>query len=54
MNKVITIVNEETNNEVAMTVTTKTMQSTLLRIASISGLKAIVQPDPNGDDAEDY
>ena len=54
MNKQIVIIDEEHSQEVEMTVTTKAMQSTLLRIASISGLKAMVKPDPSGDDSVEY
>ena len=53
MNKKITIIDSETNERVTLTVTTKSLQSNLLRIASISGCDAVVEPDPSGDDADE-
>ena len=54
MQKAITIIDETNNKEVTLTVTTKAQQTTLLRIASISHLKAVVEPDPSGDDTTEY
>lgn len=54
MRKQITLKDEDNNKEITVTVTTKQQQTTLLRIASISGIKAVVEPDPNGDDMEGY
>ena len=45
MRKKITIIDEENSQQVTVTVTTRAIQTTMLRIASISELKAIVEPD---------
>lgn len=45
MRKKVTLIDESNDQQVSVIITTRAMQTSILRIASISELKAIVEPD---------